>query len=42
MQLDDVTEIIEEALTVQLVQVNENTLQVRAILVDSADKNLGL
>lgn len=40
MQLDDVTEIVDEALSVQLVQVGENDLQVRAILIDSADKNL--
>lgn len=42
MQLDNVTEIIEEALTVQLVQVSKNSFQVRVILVGSVAKNLGL
>ena len=39
MQIDDVTDIVDKALAVQLVQVGENNLQVRAILVDGADKD---
>ena len=38
MQLDDVNEVFEETLAVQLVQVDETTLQVRAILIVAAEK----